>query len=122
MATTKEYHDYIVDCLQKVGEVFTRKMMGEYLVYYQEKLVGDICDNCFFLKPTESVLKHMPNAAREYPYESSKTLMVVVENAEDTELMTDVLNGMYGELPERKRSPDIPKHEMSGNRHSFLIE
>lgn len=32
------------------------------------KLVGDICDNCFFLKPTESVL-----------------------------------NGMYGELPDRKK-------------------
>lgn len=35
MATTKEFHDYIVECLQRVGEVSTRKMMGEYLVYYQ---------------------------------------------------------------------------------------
>ena len=32
-------------------------MMGEYIVYYQDKLVGMICDNCFFLKPTEKVLQ-----------------------------------------------------------------
>ena len=103
MATTKEFHDYIVECLQRVGEVSTRKMMGEYLVYYQGKLVGDICDNCFFLKPTESVLNLLPESDRAYPYKGSKTLMVVVEEVEDTGLMADVLNRMYGELPARSK-------------------
>lgn len=28
MATTKEFHDFILENLQKVGEVSTRKMMG----------------------------------------------------------------------------------------------
>ena len=103
MAATKVFHDYIVECLQRVGEISTRKMMGEYLVYYQGKLVGDICDNCLFLKPTESVLRLMPEADRAYPYEGSKTQMVVVEEVENTELMTEVLNAMYAELPERKK-------------------
>ncbi len=30
MATSKEFHDYIVENLQKAGKVTTRKMMGEY--------------------------------------------------------------------------------------------
>ena len=103
MATSKEFHDYIVEELQKIGEISTRKMMGEYLVYYQGKLIGDICDNCLFLKPTESVLHLLPDAERAYPYEGSKTLMAVVEDVENTELMEEVLNEMYRELPEPKK-------------------
>ena len=72
MATTKEFHDFILENLQKVGEVSTRKMMGEYCVYYQGKMIGDICDNCLFLKPTASVLRLLPDAERAYPYEGSK--------------------------------------------------
>lgn len=100
MATTKEFHDYILENLQKVGLVTTRKMMGEYCVYFQGKMIGDICDNCLFLKPTASTLRLLPDAERAYPYEGSKTLMVVVEDVEDTALMKKVLEGMYGELPE----------------------
>ena len=103
MATSREFHDYIVETLRSIGDVSTRKMMGEYLVYYQDKLVGNICDNCLFLKPTESALRLMPDADRAYPYEGSKTLMVVVEDVENTELMTEVLNEMYKELPEAKK-------------------
>lgn len=103
MATSKEFHDYIVENLQKAGDISTRKMMGEYCVYYRGKLIGDICDNCLFLKPTGSVLRLLPDAERTYPYEGSKTLMAVVENVEDTALMAELLEGMYAELPEPKK-------------------
>lgn len=103
MATTKEFLDYIVENLQKAGDISTRKMMGEYLVYYKRKLVGDVCDNCLYLKPTETVLRLMPDADRDYPYEGSKTLMVIVDDVENTKLMSDVLSGMYEELPEPKK-------------------
>ena len=103
MATSTEFHDYIVENLQKAGEISTRKMMGEYLVYYQGKLVGDICDNCLFLKPTESALRLLPDADRAYPYEGSKTKMIVVEDVENTELMAEILQEMYQELPEPKK-------------------
>lgn len=103
MATSKEFHDYIVENLQKAGEISTRKMMGEYCVYFQGKLIGDICENILFLKPTEAVLRLMPEAERAYPYEGSKTLMVIVDDVENTKLMTEVLHEMYMELPEPKK-------------------
>lgn len=84
MATSKEFHDYIVENLQKAGKVTTRKMS-------------------LLLKPTETVLRLMPDAKRAYPYEGSRTLMVAVEDVENTELMTKVLNGMYKELSKPKR-------------------
>ncbi len=102
MATSKEFHDYIVGSLQRIGDVSTKKMMGEYCVYYQGKLIGNICDNCLFLKPAESALRLMPDADRAYPYEGSKTLMVIVDDVEDIELMREVLSRMYEELPEPK--------------------
>ncbi len=105
MATSKEFHDYIVENLQKAGEISTRKMMGEYCVYYQGKLIGDICDNTLFLKPTEAVLRLMPEAERAYPYDGSRTLMAVVDDVENTKLMTEVLQEMYMELPEPKKKP-----------------
>lgn len=103
MATTKEFHNYVVENLSKIGEITTRKMMGEYLVYFNEKLIGNLCDNCFYLKPTDSALHNLPDAERGYPYEGSKTLMIIVENIENTELMSQVLHAMYDELPAPKR-------------------
>lgn len=103
MATSKEYHDYVVDSLQKIGDISTKKMMGEYCIYYKGKLVGDICDNTLLLKPAESVLSLMPDADRAYPYEGSKVWMVIVDDVENVELMKAVLNAMYEELPEPKK-------------------
>ena len=103
MASSKEFHDYVVESLQRIGDISTKKMMGEYCIYYKDKLIGDICDNTLLLKPTESVLRLMPDAERAYPYEGSKTLMVAVDDVENTELIEAVLNAMYGELPEPKK-------------------
>lgn len=103
MATSREFHDYIVENLKKAGEISTRKMMGEYCVYYRGKLIGDICDNSLFLKPTEAVLRLMPDAERAYPYDGSKTLMVIADDVENTELMAELLHEMYTELPEPKK-------------------
>lgn len=103
MATSTEAHDYIVENLSKTGDISTRKMMGEYLVYFKGKLVGNICDNCLYLKPTDSALRLLPDAERDYPYDGSKTLMIVVDNVENTEQMSAVLHAMYEELPAPKK-------------------
>lgn len=103
MATTKEFHNYVLEQLQKTGNVTTRKMMGEYCVYYNGKMVGDICDNTLLLKPTESAIRLLPDAERSYPYEGAKTLMLVVEELENTELLTEVFQAMYDELPAPKK-------------------
>ena len=38
-----------------------------------------------------------------YPYDGSKTLMRVFDRFEDTELIAELLEGIYAELPEKKR-------------------
>lgn len=103
MATSKEYYEYIIENLNKIGEITTRKMMGEYCVYYKSKLIGDICDNTFLIKQTETSMKIFAKNKRAYPYEGSKTLMIVIEDAENAELLREVFEGMYDELPASKK-------------------
>ena len=40
-----------------------------------------------------------------YPYEGSKTLMHVFDRFEDSDLIAELLKGMYAELPEKKMKP-----------------
>lgn len=98
MSTTKEFRDYILDNLQQAGAVTARPMMGEYCVYYNGKLIGNICDNCLLLKTTPASELLLPDAERLYPYEGSKTLMLAVDDVENTELMRQLLDGMYRDL------------------------
>lgn len=103
MATSKEFHDYILENLKCAGNVITRPMMGEYLVYYNGRLVGNICDNCLLLKRTEASDRILAGAEMAYPYEGSRTLMLVVEDVENHQQMAELLGSMYEELPEPKK-------------------
>lgn len=99
MATSKEFHDYVVECLLRAGDVTTKRMMGEYLVYCRGKLIGDLCDNRLLVKQTDTSKRLLKSCALEYPYVGSKTLMFVVEEFEDPDTMRELLEGLYDELP-----------------------
>jgi TfoX/Sxy family transcriptional regulator of competence genes len=47
MASDKEYLDYILEQLSEMEDISYRKMMGEYILYYKEKVFGGIYDNRF---------------------------------------------------------------------------
>ena len=81
---------------------YPKEKDGEYLVYYQGKLAGAVCDNCLFWKPSKTVWRLMPEADRAYLYEGFKTQIVVVVDVDNMELMAEALNAMYMELPEGK--------------------
>ena len=43
-----------MDQLSSLDDISYQKMMGEYIIYYQGKIVGGIYDNRFLVKPTKS--------------------------------------------------------------------
>lgn len=102
MASSKEYLDYILDCLSGLDEISARRMMGEYLIYYRSKLVGGIYDDRFLLKNIPSAKKLLPDAAEELPYEGAKP-MLLVENAEDRTFISQLFDTLYSELPAPKQ-------------------
>ncbi|MDE6667017.1 MAG: competence protein TfoX [Clostridia bacterium] len=107
MATNKDFLDYIAEQFNGEGLTF-RPMMGEYLVYYRGKLVGDVCDNRLLIKPVESAKKLMPDAEYQLPYEGAKP-MILVDNIDDGEFLRELFEKMYAELPEPKPKKKVQK-------------
>ena len=102
MASTKEYLEFVLEQLSLLNGISHRAMMGEYILYYQGKVVGGIYDDRFLVKPTASAEAMLPDAVRETPYEDAKE-MLLVDNIENREFLRDLLEAMAGELPAPKK-------------------
>lgn len=102
MATSKEYLNYILDQLDGLQEITCRMMMGEYIIYYREKIAAYICDERLLVKPVDSVKRMIPDAPLEPPYTGAKD-MVLVENIDNREFLQQLFETMYDELPMPKK-------------------
>ena len=95
-------NEYVRDSFSESGDIVIKSMMGGYLVYFNGKLISDICNNELFLKRTPTSDRLLADSELRYPYEGSKTLMHVFDSFDDKALILELLDGMYAELPEKK--------------------
>ena len=89
-----EFNEFVREIFSATGDIVIRSMMGGYLIYFNGKLIGDICDNELFLKRTPTSDKLLADSELRNPYEGSKILMHVFDRFEDTDLITELL-GRY---------------------------
>lgn len=102
MGSSKEYLEFILDQLSELDEISYRAMMGEYIIYYRGKIIGGIYDNRLLLKPVKSATSLMPDAKYELPYESAKE-MLLVDDVDNKDFLSELFVAMYDELPEIKK-------------------
>ena len=102
MASSKEYLEFVLEQLSDLEDISYRAMMGEYIIYYRGKIVGGIYDDRFLVKPVKAALEMMPDADRELPYEGAKE-MLLIDDVDDREFLSDLLEAMYSELPSPKK-------------------
>lgn len=102
MASSKEYLDFILEQLSSLPGISCRAMMGEYIIYYQDKIVGGIYDDRLLVKDTAAARALMPQAPQEEPYPGAKA-MLLVEDVDDREFLTRLICAMYDELPRPKK-------------------
>lgn len=102
MASKKEYLDFVLEQLSELNDISFRAMIGEYILYYQGKIIGGIYDDRFLVKPTNSAKSLMPDARLELPYEGAKE-MLLVEDLDNREFLNELLNAMIDELPAPKK-------------------
>lgn len=113
MASSKEYVEFI---LERCGGLSARAMMGEYVLYYGGKVVGGVYDNRLLVKPVPSAAALLSDAPREFPYDGAKE-MILVEDIEDSSLLSALFEGMYKELPEvKKKSLNEETEKKYGNK------
>lgn len=101
MASSKAYLEFILGQLSELDEVTYRAMMGELIIYYRCKIVGGIYDDRLLIKPVKSAISYMPTASYELPYEGAKE-MLLVDEVDNKEFLTGLINAMYEELPAPK--------------------
>ena len=99
--TGKEYLTFILEQLSDLEGISYRAMMGEYIIYYREKIVGGIYDDRLLVKPVKSAVSLMPNAIYELPYDGAKE-MLLVDEVDNKEFLTGLFHAMYDELPAPK--------------------
>ena len=102
MASSKEYLEFILEQLAESEETTYRAMMGEYILYYRGKIVGGIYDDRLLIKPVKSAISLMPDATYELPYEGAKE-MLLVDDVDNKDFLTQLFNAMYEELPNPKK-------------------
>ena len=103
MASSKEYLIFILEQLSGLDDITYRAMMGEYILYYRERVIGGIYDDRFLVKPVRAAVNLMPNAEMEVPYEGAKG-MLLVDDVDDREYLVKLFEAMYDEFQKEKRN------------------
>ena len=97
MATSKTYLQYVQD--QTAGlDVRCRPMMGEYVLYYRDRVAGGLYDNCLMVKDVPAARALMPEAMPQPPYSGARP-MLAVDRLDDRAFLEVLFEDMYPQLP-----------------------
>ena len=72
MASNPEFVEYICEQLEGLGNVRSRKMFGDYLVYLNDKPVLTVCDDRPMVKMLPCLADLLAGRPTEPPYEGAK--------------------------------------------------
>ena len=100
MASDREYLEFILEQLAELDGVRARAMMGEYILYYRDRVIGGIYDDRLFcvLNPPPGAAAYMSSATEELPYPGAKP-MLLVDNVDDRAYLCGLFDAMVDALP-----------------------
>ena len=96
MATDKRFHEIFLSKINS-SKIKTRSMMGEYLVYYDGKVIGGLQDNRLLVKASNSSLEKLEGYELVSPYRNAKEMIFIpnISDIEDIEtLFSDIKNDL----------------------------
>ncbi len=102
MASSKEYLNFILEQVSDLDGISYRAMMGEYIIYYNGKIVGGIYDNRLLVKPVKSAVEYVNIVKYDFPYDGAKE-MLLVDDVDDKDYLCGLFKAMYDELPNHKK-------------------
>ena len=113
MASNADFVQYIVDQCAGAGEITVKKMFGDYGIYCDGKIFGLICDDRFYLKPTETGRAILRKEELRPPYDGAKDYFYIAD-VDDHDYLSSLFRETCMELslpkPKKKRGkPDKKK-------------
>jgi TfoX/Sxy family transcriptional regulator of competence genes len=100
MATDPSFAAYVLDQAAEAGDVRARRMFGEYALYLGDKVVGFLCDDQAFLKPTAGGRALLARVVEGLPYPGAKPHLLLADELDDRPLLAALLQRTAEELPE----------------------
>ncbi len=101
MASNIDFVQYIVDQCSEAGEIVAKKMFGDYGIYCDGKIFGLICDDRFYLKPTEEVKPLLRTEELCPPYDGAKDYFYIAD-VDDHDYLSQLVKQTCRSLPEPK--------------------
>ncbi len=100
MGTSKEMMDYILEQIEGAGDVSAKKMFGEYGLYRNGKIIGFVCDDELFIKPSDAIKSFLGEYKEKQPYPGAKQYVLISgEYFDDADFMSEIVkvayNGLY---------------------------
>ena len=102
MASSIDFVLYIADQCSGAGEITVRKMFGEYAIYCDGKIFGLICDNNFYIKPTEAGRSLLDVVESRPPKKGAKDYFYIAE-VDDRDSLSALVRETCKALPAPKK-------------------
>jgi len=107
MASDQSFIDYILDQLTPLAGLSYKKMFGEYALYHHGKVIGFVCDNQLYIKPTDAGRAVLKSPVDGFPYPGAKAHFQATDAIDDADLLRSVVVATSAALPEP--TPKKPK-------------
>lgn len=99
MASHAEFIEYVREQTRGAGAVSFRRMFGEYACYLDGKVVALVCDDQFYLKPTEAGRHALGAPVLAPPYPGARPYFRLDAALEDPDEMARLLRLTSAGLP-----------------------
>ena len=101
MASNADFVQYVAEQCAGAGEILVKKMFGDYGIYCDGKIFGLICDDCFYLKPTEEGRALLRTVELRPPYEGAKDYFLIAD-VDNRDYLAALVSATCKALPEPK--------------------
>jgi TfoX/Sxy family transcriptional regulator of competence genes len=102
MASEQKFVDFIVEQIDIPEKTSSKKMFGEYGLYYDNKMFALVCDNKLYIKRTISGREYINDVVDESPYPGAKPCFLIEEKLDDKVWLKKLVELTVKELPEPK--------------------
>ena len=113
MASDIGFVEYVCEQIRGAGQVSHRRMFGEFAVYCDGKVVALVCDNQFFLKPTDAGKALLDRVKEAPPYPGAKPYYLVDAQLDDADAVAAIVRATADSLPMPKVKTAKPKSKAS---------
>ncbi len=97
MACSSDFIAFICDALAPLGEVCFHKMMGDYVIYVNDKCVITACNDTAFVKKLPCIAALMADAETGCAYQGAKEGYIL--DFRDRQKALQVIATLWKELP-----------------------